>query len=414
MRKAAEYVYHLACFNCDICFRQLNTGEQFIINALPARGRGGDSPRTSTGPHSQEAPKVRLLCRLHFVIDQEPAKTHKIRGQELASGAAPELTQDDSSGSRMDHFNKHHKLKHRHNQSNKAATSTSISSLAITNDQPCNPLLSVGIKDLPIAAGPSSSTTSGGGPALLLSDEIYISQQQAHLHHHHHQQSSSASTTPSSNATLGCPSGGRLTPTGCGSSLQSKSKRVRTTFTEDQLSILQTHFQIDSNPDGQDLERIATITGLSKRVTQVWFQNSRARQKKYMIKRKPGSASLGSAASLSSLAAVHNQNHHAALMAQAQLRSPPNMDLCQAPGENTANGSPNRPGQVFDFACHNQRLPLYLETDRERSMGRSVDDKKGGEGNKEESDEDYELDEEMSELASEDDDLAEATDKQTN
>uniref|UniRef100_T1GGD4 LIM/homeobox protein Awh n=1 Tax=Megaselia scalaris TaxID=36166 RepID=T1GGD4_MEGSC len=38
----------------------------------------------------------------------------------------------------------------------------------------------------------------------------------------------------------------------------------------------------DSNPDGQDLERIASVTGLSKRVTQVWFQNSRARQKKHI------------------------------------------------------------------------------------------------------------------------------------
>lgn len=62
---------------------------------------------------------------------------------------------------------------------------------------------------------------------------------------------------------------------------KSKAKRVRTTFTEDQLQILQANFQIDSNPDGQDLERIASLTGLSKRVTQVWFQNSRARQKKH-------------------------------------------------------------------------------------------------------------------------------------
>ncbi|VDP02364.1 unnamed protein product [Soboliphyme baturini] len=60
-----------------------------------------------------------------------------------------------------------------------------------------------------------------------------------------------------------------------------KTKRMRTTFTEDQLQILQANFHIDSNPDGQDLERIAHITGLTKRVTQVWFQNSRARQKKY-------------------------------------------------------------------------------------------------------------------------------------
>lgn len=65
-----------------------------------------------------------------------------------------------------------------------------------------------------------------------------------------------------------------------------KTKRVRTTFTEEQLSVLQANFQLDSNPDGQDLERIAHVTGLSKRVTQVWFQNSRARQKKHSTKIK--------------------------------------------------------------------------------------------------------------------------------
>ncbi|CAG5100074.1 Similar to Awh: LIM/homeobox protein Awh (Drosophila melanogaster) [Cotesia congregata] len=42
-----------------------------------------------------------------------------------------------------------------------------------------------------------------------------------------------------------------------------KAKRVRTTFTEEQLSVLQANFQLDSNPDGQDLERIAHVTGLT-------------------------------------------------------------------------------------------------------------------------------------------------------
>lgn len=77
------------------------------------------------------------------------------------------------------------------------------------------------------------------------------------------------------------------TSSGSNSNSMSKTKRVRTTFTEDQLSVLQANFQLDSNPDGQDLERIATLTGLSKRVTQVWFQNSRARQKKFLNKNSP-------------------------------------------------------------------------------------------------------------------------------
>ena len=66
-----------------------------------------------------------------------------------------------------------------------------------------------------------------------------------------------------------------------GGTHKQKTKRVRTSFTEDQLRVLHANFRIDSNPDGQDLERIAQQTGLSKRVTQVWFQNSRARQKKH-------------------------------------------------------------------------------------------------------------------------------------
>ncbi|XP_063697930.1 LIM/homeobox protein Awh [Culicoides brevitarsis] len=76
---------------------------------------------------------------------------------------------------------------------------------------------------------------------------------------------------------------------------KNKAKRVRTTFTEEQLQVLQANFQLDSNPDGQDLERIASVTGLSKRVTQVWFQNSRARQKKHIhaVPRENEAANFG-------------------------------------------------------------------------------------------------------------------------
>lgn len=39
---------------------------------------------------------------------------------------------------------------------------------------------------------------------------------------------------------------------------KSKTKRVRTTFTDEQLQILQANFLIDSNPDGQVSEEFET------------------------------------------------------------------------------------------------------------------------------------------------------------
>jgi len=96
-----------------------------------------------------------------------------------------------------------------------------------------------------------------------------------------------------------------------------KSKRNRTTFTDEQIHILQANFQIDCNPDGQDLERIADISGLSKRVVQVWFQNARARNKKYIGKTRgahPGSMTTDTSIDLnlafSAFYSNHQESHH--------------------------------------------------------------------------------------------------------
>ncbi|ELU00386.1 hypothetical protein CAPTEDRAFT_50347, partial [Capitella teleta] len=57
-------------------------------------------------------------------------------------------------------------------------------------------------------------------------------------------------------------------------------KRDRTKFSNIQLQILQSEFQLDDRPSRDDLQRISEMAGLSAKVVNIWFQNARAQLKK--------------------------------------------------------------------------------------------------------------------------------------
>ena len=63
-----------------------------------------------------------------------------------------------------------------------------------------------------------------------------------------------------------------------------KRKGARTTFADDQLAVLQEYFKEESNPQGQALTEIAEKVKLSRRVTQIWFQNTRAKIRQQKLK----------------------------------------------------------------------------------------------------------------------------------
>ncbi|GMT05029.1 hypothetical protein PENTCL1PPCAC_27203, partial [Pristionchus entomophagus] len=76
-----------------------------------------------------------------------------------------------------------------------------------------------------------------------------------------------------------------------GGSNNGRSKRMRTSFKHHQLRTMKNYFNLNHNPDAKDLKQLATKTGLSKRVLQVWFQNARAKFRRANNGRDPSSVS---------------------------------------------------------------------------------------------------------------------------
>ena len=65
-----------------------------------------------------------------------------------------------------------------------------------------------------------------------------------------------------------------------------KNKKVRTSFSDHQKSMLEYLFEYNPYPDPKETEDISIKLSLSESVVKVWFQNKRSRDKQRKFSRK--------------------------------------------------------------------------------------------------------------------------------
>ncbi|XP_039769791.1 zinc finger homeobox protein 2 [Ornithorhynchus anatinus] len=133
---------------------------------------------------------------------------------------------------------------------------------------------------------------------------------------------------------------------GAGEGEPPRDKRLRTTILPEQLEILCRWYMQDSNPTRKMLDCISEEVGLKKRVVQVWFQNTRARERKGQFRGAPpspaGKPPAGPPAPFAKLALPPGRAEEGREAPRREPPStpPPGLPPCPPPGREAAAAAP--------------------------------------------------------------------------
>ncbi|CAF99332.1 unnamed protein product, partial [Tetraodon nigroviridis] len=191
VRRARGNAYHLACFACYSCKRQLSTGEEFGLV------------------------EEKVLCRIHYDTMVENLKRAAESGERRLRGG------------------------------------TAVPDLLLMD--------------------------------LLVSPSVCPCDSQATGSRWREPSRRNKTASPNRPSGLGRPSRRSSYRSGRGFFLQfpTAERPDPSQISAQNMQIMQAQFAQDNNPDAQTLQKLADMTGLSRRVIQVWFQNCRARHKKH-------------------------------------------------------------------------------------------------------------------------------------
>ncbi|XP_034942220.1 LIM/homeobox protein Lhx5 isoform X2 [Chelonus insularis] len=224
VRKARDKVFHLNCFTCLICRKQLSTGEELYV-----------------------LDDNKFVCKQDYLSGKplpDVHHAHSHHGGDSLMGSGSEDEDDDSS-------NHHHHHHHHHGSVSGSHLGPHSLGPGSTGDQ------SVGhVSDLPLGSDSCKQEDSEDQGSLDGDPETRDSQTE--------------NKSPDGGAGGGSGDGGA----------GSKRRGPRTTIKAKQLEILKNAFSATPKPTRHIREQLAKETGLPMRVIQVWFQNKRSKERR--------------------------------------------------------------------------------------------------------------------------------------
>ncbi|XP_053205947.1 LIM/homeobox protein Lhx5-like isoform X2 [Panonychus citri] len=232
VRWARNKVYHIPCFTCVDCHRELSTGDTLYI--LDDDRLLCKSDYLTSRHHSQALVKDELM---QPDISMTPPDSMSMSQSDLSSvptSTSERLTSDHLTPELQASAQPPSQQQQQHLQldnTNHPYLSDSSTTTLVTTPN----------GDETVRHRRDSSVRSG--------------------HHHHNNNKSNSSS-------------------------EHKPTRVRTVLNEKQLTTLRSCYNANPRPDALLKERLVDMTGLSARVIRVWFQNKRCKDKKKQIMMK--------------------------------------------------------------------------------------------------------------------------------
>ncbi|XP_063927234.1 LIM/homeobox protein Lhx5 isoform X1 [Zophobas morio] len=236
VRKARDKVFHLNCFTCLVCRKQLSTGEELYVlddNKFICKDDylNGNKTAAISGHHQGGSSSELTICKgIAPVTSVSP--TFNFKSNSLMGSASEDEEDDDNSTASS--VLKHHSL---HGSLPPAPGETNNNSL------PHSDISSSIGQDSKTGQDDSEDQNSLDGDAEM-------------------RDSQTENKSPDD------------------SSAGSKRRGPRTTIKAKQLEILKTAFSQTPKPTRHIREQLAKETGLPMRVIQVWFQNKRSKERR--------------------------------------------------------------------------------------------------------------------------------------